>query len=77
MLAVSAGTSHALRQLKPTIIKIKEEAMYLKIKTSSTNIAGIGPTAWTRDKEILQMYTPHHPEHRDEHHVYPERRTGK
>ena len=39
--------------------------MYLKIQPYSTPIAGMGPTAWNRDRRIVQMYTPHHPEYRD------------
>jgi len=39
--------------------------MYLKIQPYSTPIAGMGPTAWNRDRRVLKMYTPHHPEYRD------------
>lgn len=39
--------------------------MYLKVQPYSTPIAGMGPTAWNRDREVVKMHTPHHPEYRD------------
>lgn len=37
--------------------------MYLRISTSLTKVAGMGPEAWNRDHRTLKMYTPHHPVH--------------
>jgi len=48
--------------------------MYLTIKTSSTHVASVGPDAWNRDRRILQMYTPRHPQCDEQH---PTRRSDR
>lgn len=42
--------------------------MYLKIKTSATYIAGIGPTAWNRDLKPVKVYTHNNNQHHEVQH---------
>ena len=35
-----------------------------RINIGWSSMTGFGPTAWGQDRQILNMHTPHHEEHR-------------